>query len=64
MSKCTCPPKNEPAAGPPSLPVETEIYILPTGEIVVADLPAELAALLATKSPGPPDGQDERGATP
>jgi hypothetical protein len=30
----------------PSLPTETEIYILPSGEIVVADLPAELAALL------------------
>jgi hypothetical protein len=28
----------------PSLPTETEIYILPSGEIVVADLPAELAA--------------------
>lgn len=28
------------------LPTETEIYILPTGEIVVADLPAELAATL------------------
>ncbi len=31
----------------PSLPSETEIYILPNGEIVVADLPAELAAQLA-----------------
>lgn len=31
----------------PSLPTETEIYILPNGEIVVADLPAELAASLA-----------------
>lgn len=31
----------------PSLPTETEIYILPNGEIVVADLPAELAALIA-----------------
>jgi hypothetical protein len=31
----------------PSLPTETEIYILPSGEIVVADLPAELAAQLA-----------------
>jgi hypothetical protein len=27
-------------------PVETEIYILPGGEIVVADLPQELAARL------------------
>lgn len=28
-------------------PVETEIYILPGGEIVVADMPAELAHTLA-----------------
>ena len=31
----------------PQLPTETEIYILPSGEVVVADLPAELAALVA-----------------
>lgn len=30
----------------PLLPVETEIYILPDGRVIVADLPAELAALL------------------
>ena len=30
-----------------ALPTETEIYILPNGEIVVADLPAELAASMA-----------------
>lgn len=30
----------------PELPTETEIYILPSGEVVVADLPAELAALI------------------
>ena len=35
----------------PTLPTETEIYILPTGEIVVADLPAELAARLSTLLP-------------
>ena len=36
-------------AGPawPLLPVETEIYILPDGRVIVADLPAELASLLA-----------------
>ena len=28
------------------LPVETEIYILPNGQIVIADLPAELQPLL------------------
>jgi len=31
----------------PAMPTETEIYILPNGEIIVADLPAELAALIA-----------------
>jgi hypothetical protein len=29
----------------PLFPVETEIYILPDGQVVVADLPAELAHL-------------------
>lgn len=32
----------------PLLPVETEIYILPDGRVVVADLPAELSSLLTT----------------
>jgi hypothetical protein len=36
----------------PALPVETEIYILPNGEIVVADLPAELAAQIAQLTQG------------
>lgn len=31
----------------PALPTETEIYILPDGEIVVADLPVELMGLVA-----------------
>lgn len=31
----------------PAMPVETEIYLLPDGRIVVADLPMELADLLA-----------------
>jgi hypothetical protein len=30
----------------PLLPAETEIYILPDGRVVVADLPAELTPLL------------------
>jgi hypothetical protein len=30
----------------PALPTETEIYILPDGRVVVADLPAELAPFL------------------
>lgn len=31
----------------PDLPTETDIYILPDGRVVIADLPAELAALAA-----------------
>ena len=31
----------------PALPTETEIYILPDGRVVIADLPAELGALAA-----------------
>lgn len=31
----------------PTLPTETEIYILPDGRVVVADLPAELRELPA-----------------
>ena len=41
----------------PSFPVETEIYLLPTGEVIVADLPAELLAMTrnlgAQAAPGP-----------
>lgn len=32
----------------PLLPTETEIYILPDGRVVVADLPVELAAILSS----------------
>ena len=31
----------------PLMPTETEIYILPDGRVVVADLPVELAAAVA-----------------
>lgn len=31
----------------PALPTETEIYILPDGRVVIADLPVELASLAA-----------------
>lgn len=41
---------------PPAFPTETEIYILPDGRVVVADLPAELVALIAAL------GQGERSA--
>lgn len=42
------PVAQEGAAGStlPAWPVETEIYILPSGEVVVADLPAELRSLI------------------
>ena len=43
-------PAPEPASGAdawPALPTETEIYILPDGRVVIADLPAELAGLAA-----------------
>lgn len=31
----------------PPLPVETDIYILPDGRVIIADLPGELATRLA-----------------
>ena len=31
----------------PQLPTETDIYILPDGRVVIADLPAELASILS-----------------
>lgn len=40
-------PEATPNAGPPHFPTETEIYILPDGRVVIADLPAELADLVA-----------------
>lgn len=53
-----CTPTGDVPADPglafPPLPVETEIYILPTGEIVVADLPRELAQELADQGLLPP----------
>jgi hypothetical protein len=44
------------------MPLETEIYILPSGEVVIADLPAELAARLAAwhqPEPDPPSPLSE-----
>jgi hypothetical protein len=35
------------AAAWPPLPTETDIYILPDGRVVIADLPAELTSLAA-----------------
>ena len=40
----------------PALPTETEIYILPDGEIVVADLPVELIELVAQLKSNTIDG--------
>ncbi len=52
MSTSTLPTTGEDApvgeADPaPLFPTETEIYLLPDGHVVVADLPAELAHALA-----------------
>jgi hypothetical protein len=63
MSKTVTPTSTSPQSEPqmfawPALPTETEIYILPDGRVVIADLPAELAALLAQL------GQSERCAPP
>lgn len=47
--------------GWPALPIETEIYILPDGRVVIADLPAELGALLAelgVSEPGIPTASE------
>lgn len=41
------PPDPNSAGDWPPLPTETEIYILPGGQVIFADLPAELAALAA-----------------
>jgi hypothetical protein len=43
--------------GCPALPTETEIYILPDGEVIVADLPAELAALVDRLAPSAGTGR-------
>lgn len=40
------PALSQPEHAPMLLPVETDIYILPDGRVIVADLPAELAARL------------------
>lgn len=42
---------NEPTPAWDELPTETEIYILPNGEIIVADLPMELATTLGPTLP-------------
>ena len=36
----------EPAADWPLMPTETEIYIMPDGQVVFADLPVELSELV------------------
>ncbi len=48
----------------PALPTETEIYILPDGRVVVADMPIELASLLAELGPVEPCAVVEAVASP
>jgi hypothetical protein len=59
MSLSISPPDTE--SMDPLLPIETEIYILPTGEIVVADLPEELAGLVRSIASGPGTERHEPG---
>lgn len=40
-------PDGEDPGAWPVLPTETEIYLLPDGQVVIADLPAELSHLAA-----------------
>jgi hypothetical protein len=48
MDDALSPPVQEGgAAAWPALPTETDIYILPDGRVVIADLPAELTSLAA-----------------
>lgn len=51
------------SAGWPAMPTETEIYILPDGRVVIADLPAELAPVLVelgVSDPGPLAASESR----
>ena len=48
----------------PTLPTETEIYILPDGRVVIADLPAELAGLAANLGAPEPCAIDPDHAQP
>lgn len=51
MSTSPLPAPDAPEDAWPALPVETDIYILPDGRIVIADLPAELTHLLPKLGP-------------
>jgi hypothetical protein len=66
MSNSTSQPANNPDPSPADLrmPVETEIYILPNGEIVVADLPVELAALLSASTVPAPSAEASADGQP
>jgi hypothetical protein len=48
----------------PLFPTETEIYLLPDGRVVIADLPAELAAALATLGSVEPCAVEPHAALP
>lgn len=50
MAHAAAPDAAAPDAAAPDaarFPTETEIYLLPDGRVIIADLPAELAAALA-----------------
>ena len=42
----------------PLFPTETEIYLLPSGDVIVADLPAELDAAISTLGERLPDERE------
>jgi len=44
-------------AGWPVMPTETEIYLLPDGRVVIADMPIELTALVLELNNGLPEDE-------
>lgn len=47
-------PDGEVAGDWAALPTETDIYLLPDGRVVIADMPAELSALALALGPAEP----------
>lgn len=66
MAATNLPPEQTPAdpGAWPVLPTETEIYILPDGRVIVADLPAELVPMLTELGVAAPFGPDHDAGEP
>lgn len=45
-------PMTETATEWPAMPIETEIYLLPDGRVVIADMPVELTELIIALNGG------------